>query len=178
VFADEYRTTPGEKVTLVNLNESKGAHVFYALAERMPDIRFLGVIGAYGEQTVRDLPNVEIRPHGTDMRAVYGSTRLLLMPSSYESWGRVGVEAMCSGIPVIAHPTPGLLEALGDAGTFCDRDDLDSWEVAVRRLLEGRRWVSASRRATARAAQLDPAEDLNAWCGAIESLSGGARCAA
>lgn len=37
ILADEYKTRPGDKVTLINLNADKGAHVFYALAERMPD---------------------------------------------------------------------------------------------------------------------------------------------
>ncbi|MFE4971343.1 glycosyltransferase [Kitasatospora sp. NPDC056651] len=49
---------------------------------------------------------------------VYARSRVVLMPSSHESWGRVGVEAFASGIPVIAHPTPGLAECLGHAGIY------------------------------------------------------------
>jgi glycosyltransferase involved in cell wall biosynthesis len=93
------------------------------------------------------------------------------MPSAHESWGRVGVEAMTSGIPVIAAPTAGLKESLGDAGVFCDRDDLDAWEQALRRLLDGRRWKAASRKAKARAAELDPAADLDRWCHEVETLA-------
>lgn len=168
VLGGDYVTTPGEKVTLVNLCEQKGGQLFARLAERMPDVDFLGVIGAYNTQIVPDLPNVEIREHGGDMRAVYSSTRLLLMPSSYESWGRVGVEAMHSGIPVLAHPTPGLQESLGAAGTFLDRDDEDAWEAAIRRMLKPRAWARASKAALARATELDPTEDLNRWCDAVE----------
>jgi glycosyltransferase involved in cell wall biosynthesis len=172
IFADEYRTTPGDSVTLINLSPTKGAHIFYALAERLPDVPFLGVTGAYGEQIVRtDLPNVTIVPHGQDMRSNYGRTRVLLTPSDYESWGRVGVEAMCSGIPVLSHPTSGLLESLGDAGTFRDRDDLDAWEQALRELLSVKHWRVMSRKAKQRAAELDPAEDLAAWCAEIEALA-------
>jgi len=69
------------------------------------------------------------------------------MPSEYESWGRVGVEAMASGIPVIAHPTPGLQESLGDAGVFVDRNDIDGWERAIRRLLTPRAYGTASKKA-------------------------------
>lgn len=169
----DYATTPGDAITLINLFESKGSKVFYALAERFPDQQFLGVRGGYGEQVINGLPNVEILDHvdGDRMRdQVYARTRVLLMPSIYESWGRTGVEAMCSGIPVIAHPTPGLRESLGDAGIFADRDDVDAWERELRRLLDGRRWRSASRRAKARAAELDPAGDLVRWCEAVESL--------
>lgn len=173
ILADEYRTKPGSKVTQINLNADKGAEIFYALAERMPETEFLGVVGAHGDQIIRDLPNVEIIAHTDphEMKAVYGKTRVLLMPSIYESWGRVGVEAMASGIPVIAAPTNGLTESLGDGGTLVPRDDLDGWESALRRLLDGRSWRAASRRAVARSAELDALRiaDLDAWCDAVES---------
>ncbi|MBQ1163612.1 glycosyltransferase, partial [Streptomyces sp. A73] len=67
---------------------------------------------------------------------VYGRTRVLLMPRSYESWGRAGCEALASGIPVEAHPTPGLCESLGEAGVYVDRNDLDGYEAVLRKLLE------------------------------------------
>jgi glycosyltransferase involved in cell wall biosynthesis len=175
VFADEYRTKPGAKVTLVNLNLEKGGALFEKLARRMPDVQFLAVRGAYGEQIIPDLPNVELVEHmcGHEMRdAVYARTKILLMPSSYESWGRAGVEAMASGIPVIAHPTPGLCESLGEAGVFIDLHDVDGYEMAIRKLLSSRtEYGLVSKRAKARSAELDPAPDLAAWCEAVESLA-------
>jgi glycosyltransferase involved in cell wall biosynthesis len=173
ILSEEYKTSPGEKVTLINLSEDKGSRIFYEMARRMPETEFLGVVGAHGDQIREDLPNVEIIEH-TDphkMREVYGKTRILLMPSHYESWGRVGVEAMASGIPVIASPTPGLTESLGAAGTLVPRDDLDAWESALRRLIDGRSWRAASKRALARSAELDALriEDLAAWVDAAES---------
>ncbi|WP_323187367.1 glycosyltransferase family 4 protein [Streptomyces sp. NBC_00006] len=175
VFADEYATKPGKAVTLINCNEAKGGKVLEALAKRMPEQQFLAVRGAYGEQILPDLPNVEIVEHvdGADMRErVYARTRVLLMPSSYESWGRVGCEAMASGIPVVAHPTPGLCESLGEAGVFVDRNDIDGYEAVLRKLLTPAEYRLASKRAKARSAELDPAADLAAWCSAIEGLKG------
>jgi glycosyltransferase involved in cell wall biosynthesis len=67
-----------------------------------------------------------------DIRGVYRQTGILIMPSHYESYGRTAVEAMCSGIPVIANPTPGLLESCGSAGYFADRNKLDEWVEAIR----------------------------------------------
>lgn len=174
VAADDYRCTPGEAVTLVNLFASKGSATFWAAAEAMPDVKFLAVTGGYGKQDVRDLPNVEVVDNvpGHEMaERVYSRTKILLMPSVYESWGRVGVEAMVCGIPVIAHPTAGLQESLGDAGTFVDRDDTDGWVDAIRKLLDGRRWPAASRRALRRAAELDPTEDLGRWAEEIAHLT-------
>lgn len=174
VVAADYATTPGDRVTLVNVCANKGGNVFWTLAERMPDVQFLAVEGAYGTQIIKDLPNVDVQRHvpGRQMRAaVYGRTRILLMPSSYESWGRTAVEAMCSGIPVIAHPTPGLVESLGSAGTFVDRDDLAGWERQIRRLLKEPQWAAASERAVQRAAELDPDADVRRWVRSVEAVA-------
>lgn len=173
----DYATTPGEAVTLVNLCEAKGAETFYALADRFPGQPFLGVQGGYGVQVMPgpDGPgNVEILDHlpADQMRVrVYARTRILLMPSHHESWGRTAVEAMCSGIPVVASPVPGLRECLGAAGTYAAVGDVEGWERALRHLLDGRRWRRASRLAAARVAELDPAADLARWCEAAEDIA-------
>lgn len=81
------------------------------------------------------LPNVTHLNHTSDIREVFRKTKVLLMPSDYESYGRVGIEGACAGIPTVAHPTPGLKEAFGDAGIFYDRDDIAGWHGEVHRLL-------------------------------------------
>lgn len=156
-----YRTRPGDAVTLVNLHPNKGTDVFYTLAERMPEQHFIGVIGGYGEQDIRNLPNVEIIDHTPDMRnAVYARTRVILMPSIRETYGRVAVEALASGIPVIASPTTGLREALGTAGTYLDRDDIAAWESAVRRLADRGAYAQASAEARLRSKELTERGEL------------------
>lgn len=174
VDAGDYRALPGDCVTLINLFRSKGGEVFWRLAEAMPDRKFLAVRGSYGDQLVRDLPNVDVLDNvpGDQMaEQVYSRTKVLLMPSVYESWGRTGVEAFASGIPVVAHPTPGLVESLDEAGIFVDRDDIDSWVATLRELEDPDQWQAASQRALARSAELDPREDLAVWCEAIEALA-------
>jgi glycosyltransferase involved in cell wall biosynthesis len=174
VFAEDYATKPGDRITLVNTNPDKGGGLFHDLAKRMPDREFLAVMGSYGEQTdYSDLPNVEVvqQVSGHEMReAVYSRTRVLLMPSFYESWGRAGVEALASGIPVLAHPTPGLCESLAEGGIFLERQDLDGWEAVLRKLEAPAEYRLASKRAKARSAELDPSAELAAWCAAVEGL--------
>lgn len=130
----------GSAVTLVNLQDNKGVDLFYALAERMPDTRFLGVEGTHGKQEYRrDLKNIEFMSTTQDMRDVWRKSRIVLMPSAYESYGMVAAEAQVNGIPVIANPTTGLTECLGKAGIFIPRENVDDYERTIRLLLEDRK---------------------------------------
>lgn len=174
VHASDYATTPGDRVTLVNMWDNKGGWLFWKIAWAMPETKFLGVIGGYGTQVIPPVPspNVAVVENTPRMRdEVYAHTRIVLMPSLYESYGRVAVEAMCSGIPVIAHPTPGLQEAIGDAGVFVDRNDLRGWVDAIRDLQDPDRWDEMSKRAKRRAKQLDPARELEMFTQAMLNLA-------
>lgn len=162
---------PRDHVTLVNLATAKGGPVLQEIARRSPDRSFLGVLGGYGDQVLDHPGNVEVHPPTHQMAAkIYARTRVLLMPSERETWGMVGVEAMACGIPVIAHPTPGLEESLGDAGIFCDRDDPDAWVEQISRLDDPDEYEQASQAALRRSAELDPTPDLERFTDALEAL--------
>lgn len=155
-------------VTLINPNPDKGAATFYEIARRMPDREFLVVGGGYGQQVPvpPDLPNVTYQPPTPRIAEdVYARTRVLLVPSRYESWGRVAVEAMCSGIPVVAHPTAGLIESCGTAGIFADRADPAAWVDVILGLDDPATYQERSSRALERALLLDQAaqRDLASW---------------
>jgi len=159
---------PNGYITLVNPNPEKGAECFYAIAARRHRDRFLIVEGGYGTQIrpPKNVTNVKRQPRTANMRDdVYARTRILCVPSSYESWGRVATEALCSGIPVIAHPTAGLQESLGPAGLFRDRDDPKAWCALIDELGNPETYKIWSDRARKRAAELDrqSATDLEAW---------------
>lgn len=175
IVAGDYRVeTTREFVTLINLNENKGGQVFREIAHRMPDLKFLGVRGGYEKQLVpHGQKNATVWDNQDDIRRVYARTRILLVPSAYESYGRVAVEAAASGIPVLAHPTPGLVEAMGDAAIFLDRGNIGRWVRTIRDLttnrLTYREW---SRRAQMRAAELDPTDDLDRFEAALQLITG------
>lgn len=164
VFAEDYRTTPGDCITLVNLTEAKGAPLFWKLAEVMPDRPFLAAKGAYGVQIIPDPvpPNVTVIDNTGNARDdIYARTRVLLMPSSYESWGRCAIEAAASGIPTIAHPTPGLVESLDYAGVFALREVLQEWLRHLELLDDPAHYAAMSQLVLTRSAELDPTADLD-----------------
>jgi len=149
-----------DRVTLMNLSEAKGGPLFWRLAAMMPHRRFLAVAGAYALQEIPPElpPNVILVPNTAHVvEDVYARTKILLMPSSYESWGRCAIEAACSGIPTIAHATDGLVESLGTAGLFIHRDHVNSWARSIDALYEDRfLYDTYSCWALERAAALDP----------------------
>jgi glycosyltransferase involved in cell wall biosynthesis len=167
----EYLTTPGDRITLINLAEIKGGRLFFELADRQPEREFLGVAG-WGKQVGGPVrPNVSFMRPASDVRSVYARTRVLLMPSSYESYGRVALEAAVSGIPTIAHPAGGLVEALGDAGLWADRDDPDAWIEQLRRLDDPEEYAAQSRRVRERFERLNPQPEIDALETALVGLS-------
>lgn len=159
-------------VTLVNPNPDKGAHVFYSLAHTQPRRQFMAVEGGYGQQLRPRHGDRNVAWHRPTPRMrdeVYARTRVLLVPSRYESWGRVAVEAMAAGCVVVAHPTPGLLEACGDAAVYVDRDDLAGWQTALDMLDDRVVFAGWSAKSRDRAARLDfvARADLRVWEAAI-----------
>jgi glycosyltransferase involved in cell wall biosynthesis len=136
----------GDAITLVNANVNKGVHQFIELAKRMPSRKFLGVIPYYGELWVPPAPsNVEWIPFDDDIRNILKRTRILLMPSLYESFGRIAVEAMYNGIPVlyskpevntkhVSGTTEGMEEWILPAGISCTRDVPEEWTSAIETL--------------------------------------------
>jgi glycosyltransferase involved in cell wall biosynthesis len=133
----------GDCITLINANQNKGVTQFIEIAKRMPDRKFLAVIPYYGELQPPPAPsNVEWIPFDDDIRNILKRTRILVMPSYYESFGRVAVESMYNGIPVIyskpaAKPknitgsTEGMEEWIRPAGIPCERENIDEWTSLI-----------------------------------------------
>ena len=157
--------TYNDYITLINLDENKGGHILRQIAEALPHRKFIGVMGSYSEpanigQHTNQPPNVTIYPKTNNIKAVYASTRILIMPSKYESWGRTATEAMCSGIPVISSGTPGLRENCGKSGLYVDREDVKQWVDEIEKLFNSKIYAKASKAAKIRSRELDPQSSL------------------
>lgn len=171
-------TEKNEFITLINLDGNKGGDILMQIAERMPDKKFLGVKGSYSEpastgQFTKQPPNVKVVDNTPYIMEVYKQTRVLIMPSKFESWGRTATEAMCSGIPVICTKTPGLMENCGKAGNYIeDRDNIDEWVKAIEKLDNEKEYKKASKKAKDRSRELDPENELREfeqWASGIKA---------
>jgi glycosyltransferase involved in cell wall biosynthesis len=144
VDLDAIRTSDHEPecLTMVNpRNELKGGDIFLDVARQLPDERFL-VAGNFGTDAQRSraesLDNVTPLGWVEDMRAVYGRTKLLLVPSLVEEGGpRVIVEAFANGIPVVGTDRGGVPEFIGEVGAVVDDPhDITEWVERVNATLE------------------------------------------
>jgi alpha-1,3-rhamnosyl/mannosyltransferase len=71
-----------------------------------------------------------------ELRGLYGAADALVYPSRYEGFGLPVLEAMASGVPVIASREASLPEVVGSAGLLLDPDDEAEWAEAIMRVRE------------------------------------------
>ena len=90
--------------------------------------------------------------------ARYRSFDAVVIPSQtranwVEQYGRVAVEAMASGVPVLAAASGALPDVIGDAGILLPEADVASWHTAIRTLADDPRQRDQLRRAGLERAQ-------------------------
>lgn len=168
-FVKRERPLPTGPVTLLNCNDNKGGGVLIELARRLRSVEFLGVRGSYDKQ-LEDVAirNLRYRPSVEDPRPIYAGAGIIIMPSRSESWGRVALEAMASGVPVVCSKTHGLAEATGGAAAaYCRPDDIGCWAEAIERLrgdpIAYRDAVIAGQRRVAALAAEDDFAEFERW---------------
>lgn len=82
----------------------------------------------------------------SEMPEVYRSADLFTYSTvPWESFGNVMVEAMASGLPVVATDDPIRREIVGDAGIFVDPTDTDKYAVSLEKALKTK-WGNKPRR--------------------------------
>lgn len=152
-------------IAMFNSVVSKGADVFKEIAKSMQDREFAvihgwsslrGRDGRFNRQSVNnlyasigipkdtempqdvdfaDVHNVRLITPTEDVRKIYSKISILCVPSQTEAYGRVAIEGMINGIPVVASAVGGLREAVGKAGVLIDNyKDPYQWVEELRRL--------------------------------------------
>ena len=109
-------------ITLVNPSENKGADIVLNLAKKNKKRKFLIVKGGYYLHhqkkyidEFQKLPNCHVIENTPNIiKDIYLKSKIVLQPSTYETYGMVAQEASCLGIPVIVNElSKGLKENLG-----------------------------------------------------------------
>jgi glycosyltransferase involved in cell wall biosynthesis len=147
------------------LETHKGVEVLIAAVAQLPGVT-LDIVGAGPERASLDRliethglhDRVSIRGYvGDELPEVYRGFDIVVVPSlTTSSWieqfGRVAVEAMASGVAVIASDSGSLPEVLGGAGVLVPPGDGDALAKALEALLhddDERRRLAAAGRARA-----------------------------
>ena len=166
----------GDCITMVNANILKGLPIFIDLARRFPAKKFLGVRPYYNKINVpENLPNIEWMDIQDDIRNVLRKTRIMIVPSLYESWGRVAFESMYNGIPVIhtkpfdrkdsrARPsgsTEGMAEWIKGTQFSCNQDNFEEWVSAIQTLDDPDTYALYSKKAYDRTYEMDIFNDIH-----------------
>jgi glycosyltransferase involved in cell wall biosynthesis len=169
------RNAVRDHVTLINLESTSKVGPFWEVVRALPDQKFLGVRGGYGEQVVPTPlpPNAtvidQVSPRSMPKK-VWDRTSILLVPSAQESWSMVASEAMAHGIPVIANRTNGLWENLRGVALWADRQNPQQWVDSIESVLGA--WDEYSSASLERAKKQEATFDLEVeqWCDALEEL--------
>jgi glycosyltransferase involved in cell wall biosynthesis len=158
-------------VTFINPQPPKGVTVFARIAlelgKRRPEIPFLVVEGRGGAEWLGRIPldlsgleNLHRMANTPDPRDFYRVSRAVLVPSLWrESLGRVPIEALANGLPVLASDRGALPETLGDAGfvfTIPERytptnaqaptaREVAPWIATIERLWDDATWEASQR---------------------------------
>lgn len=94
---------------------------------------------------------VRLMPASGDVPALLRQVSMLALPSRHEGLPNVVLEAMASGLPVLASRLPGVSELVldGQTGMLLPTDDVAAWAAALGRMLAnpglGRAWGLAAR---------------------------------
>jgi 1,2-diacylglycerol-3-alpha-glucose alpha-1,2-galactosyltransferase len=129
--ADEDETVV---LTLGQQTPRKGIYDFLEIAARTPDLIWVWVGGFPYGRLSKDYSRIEREKRKAsenviftgfvpDVTEAYSGADLFFFPSKAETFGLVILEALASGLPVVARGIPELREIFGDAIAFFDSHD-------------------------------------------------------
>lgn len=177
------RSTPaGDAYTLLSNLSNKGVTVVLELARRLPEQRFIIVRSpaetthgiADFDQQAAALSNVEVHPRVSPEQVAdryLSQTRILLVPSRYETYGMSTIEAAGYGIPTVHVDTPHVREGISDAAVLVPPLNVDATLAGIRQIEAEYGYRSKVARARAEFIHERQAQELAAWAEFIDQLS-------
>jgi len=119
-------------------HEQKGLDILLKAVQLLPDLDFHLKIAGYGadEQKLKQLaagnPKVEFVGKITDVPAFLADCDGVIIPSRWEPWGNVCLEAKAAGKPVIITAVDGLVEQVNDCGLVVASPNPESLAQAIK----------------------------------------------
>lgn len=120
--ADSHKNLP-RLVEVFKRLSNKAPH-FLVFAGRMTE-RYKAVIKLTNEINLQDRVIFAGAIEENDISSIYKGADLLVLPSLYEGFGLVLLEAMASGTPVVASNVSSIPEVVGDAAKLFDPYDVE-----------------------------------------------------
>ena len=121
-------------LTVATLEPRKNLQVLVDAHALLPDLE-LAVVGAegWGEQPLLDGPRIRRLGYVSDeeLARLYRGAAVVAYPSRFEGFGIPVLEAMASGVPVVASTHESLDEACGDAAVRADPEDPTAFASAI-----------------------------------------------
>jgi glycosyltransferase involved in cell wall biosynthesis len=182
---------PGEPPYLLVVSEysrRKGFDLAFAVIDDLADAGYphrlvvAGRIHAWGRTELEELrrrarhpERIEIAGFVPDLVALYQGASVFLMTSRYEGFGLPALEAMASGIPVVAFENSAVTELVDGGGRLVPDGDAPAMSLAVRQILDSRPYAGELRESgLARAAQFTWAASASAHVEVYRSVTGAA----
>ena len=151
LFAARLEREKGVDVLMEALTRLEGSRARFEL-----DIRGAGSLASDVEKLVASLSRqVRFGPPSATVRSDLRDQDALVMPSRYEGFGLLAVEALCVGLPILATSAPGLVDTLPAGYPGCVPPDdpgalaelLEAFErdpqAWLDRMASDRRWARA-----------------------------------
>lgn len=170
----------GDAYTLLSSLTNKGVTVAIDLAKQNPDKRFI-IVRSPAEPThgLRDIeeiaakiPNLELHPRvpPEEVHRYLEQTRILLVPSRYETYGMSAIEAAGYGIPCVHVDTPHVREGVGKAAVLIRPLNLSDADKGIKLIEKNYNKYSESARARAEWIHKRQSLELEQFADFIENL--------
>ena len=120
----------------------KGFDLLLQAFASLPPEQFQLNLGGYGEDEslirdlARDLPKVKLLGVIKDVPAFLAGCDVIIIPSRWEPWGLVCLEAKAAGKPVVVYAVDGLTEQVQDCGLLVPPNDTTKLAEAIASLPE------------------------------------------
>ena len=120
----------------------KGFDILLQAFASLPPAQFQLSLGGYGQdeqlitELAKDLPHVKLLGAIKDVPAFLASCDVIIIPSRWEPWGLVCLEAKAAGKPVVVFAIDGLKEQVRDCGLLVTPNNANKLAEAIASLPE------------------------------------------